>query len=101
MKRRIYAWVMLAGFVLLLLNLMVFKIYWQISMVVYIILMFAFLLTNGKLVNTKEPEDMIHSDGSDDGSDDDSDDDSLNVDSDTLNVDKSKNDGSYDDSMNK
>lgn len=50
-KRRIFAWVLLIGFILLLLNLIVFRFYWQLSMVVYLVIVFAFLLTNGKLVN--------------------------------------------------
>jgi hypothetical protein len=48
MKRRIFAWVLLIGFLLLLLNLLVFRFYWQLSMVVYLIIGFAFLLTNGR-----------------------------------------------------
>lgn len=53
MKRRIFAWGILIGFVLLLLNLIVFRFYWQLSMVVYLVIVFAFLLTNGKLVNAQ------------------------------------------------
>ena len=66
MKKRIFAWVLLAGFVLLLLNLIVFRFYWQLSMVVYLIIMFAFLFTNGRLVNTHDTDDISGSDGSDD-----------------------------------
>lgn len=63
MKKRIFAWVLLAGFFLLLLNLIFFKFYWQLSMVVYLIIVFAFLLTNGKFTakdanNTVDIEDI-------------------------------------------
>lgn len=64
MKRRIFAWVLLVGFVLLLLNLIVFRIYWQLSMVVYLIILFAFLFTNGRTVNTQDTDDISSSDGS-------------------------------------
>ena len=57
MKRRILAWAILIGFVLLLLNLIVFRFYWQLSMVVYLLIVFAFLLTNGKLVNNRTKDE--------------------------------------------
>lgn len=49
MKRRIIAWVLLLSFVLLLLNLIVFRFYWQLSMGVYLIAVFTFLFTNKKV----------------------------------------------------
>lgn len=57
MKRRIFAWAILAGFILLLLNLIVFRFYWQLSMVVYLVIVVAFMLTNGKLVNTQSEDE--------------------------------------------
>jgi len=48
MKRRIFAWVLLALFALLLLNIIVIRIYWQLSMVIYLIIAFAFILTEGR-----------------------------------------------------
>jgi len=48
LRRRIIAWILLAAFVLLILNLILFKVYWQLSMVIYLIVMFAFILTNKK-----------------------------------------------------
>lgn len=54
MKKRIFAWVILIGFVLLLLNLIVFRFYWQLSMIAYIIIVFAFLLANGRLFKTPD-----------------------------------------------
>lgn len=62
MKRRIFAWILLAGFVFLILNLIVFRFYWQLSMVVYIIIVFAFMLTNGKLVHTQDSDNKNNSD---------------------------------------
>lgn len=59
MKKRVIAWILLAGFVLLLLNLIVFRFYWQLSMGVYIIIVIAFVLTNGRLLEVQaddEPE---------------------------------------------
>ena len=49
MKKRIVAWILLAGFVLLLLNLFVFKVYLEFSLMVYIIIAFAFIITKGRL----------------------------------------------------
>ena len=69
MKRRIFAWVLLAGFVVLLLNLIVFRFYWQLSMVVYLFIVFAFMLTNGKLVSTQDPEESSSPDEPDDSDD--------------------------------
>ncbi len=65
MRRRIFAWVLLAGFVLLFLNLIVFKFYWELSMVVYIVIVFAFMLTNGKLVRMDEKDDTHGNPGED------------------------------------
>lgn len=68
MKKRVIAWVILIGFLLLLLNIIVFRFYWQLSMVIYILIAFAFVFSNGKLfkpqdsagyenlVNPEEPE---------------------------------------------
>ena len=54
MKKRVFAWVLLIGFVLLLLNLIVFRFYWQVSMVLYIIIVFGFILSGGNLFYTKK-----------------------------------------------
>ena len=48
MKRRIIAWIVLAGFVLLLLNLIVFRFQWQLSLIAYVIIIFIYILTNGR-----------------------------------------------------
>jgi hypothetical protein len=69
MKRRILAWVLLAGFVLLLMNVMFIKFYWQLSMVIYIIIAFAFLLYNSKAVRAREEKKFL--DSMDDGEKDD------------------------------
>jgi membrane protein implicated in regulation of membrane protease activity len=66
MKRRIFAWVLLIGFVLLLLNLIVFRFYWQLSMVVYLVIVFAFMLMNGKLMNTQSKDEDNRSQGNED-----------------------------------
>ncbi len=58
MKRRILAWVLLAGFLLLLINVMFIKFYWQLSMIVYMIIAFAFLMYNGKLRRMQEAEKL-------------------------------------------
>lgn len=65
MKKRIFAWILLAGFVLLLLNLIVFKIHWQLSMAAYVIIVFAFLFANGNLRQTRRG-DIMPPDGQDD-----------------------------------
>lgn len=51
MRKRIFAWILLAGFVLLILNLLVIRLYWKESMIIYLIIVFAFMLTNGNIVN--------------------------------------------------
>ncbi len=67
MKRRILAWVLLAGFVLLLLNIMFIKFYWQLSMVLYLLIAFAFLLYNSKATRAKAAEELRNRmDGGDD-----------------------------------
>ncbi|MGI6669365.1 MAG: hypothetical protein ACOX4M_08345 [Acetivibrionales bacterium] len=58
MTKRIIAWILLAGFVMLLLNLIVFRFYWQLSMAVYIIIFIAFVLTNGRLFETQYDEEQ-------------------------------------------
>lgn len=48
MLRRVMAWVLLVGFLFLILNLIVIRFYWQFSMVLYVVIVFAFLFTNRK-----------------------------------------------------
>ncbi|HOQ37396.1 MAG TPA: hypothetical protein PK033_09330 [Acetivibrio sp.] len=43
MIKRIIAWILLAGFILLLLNLAIFRIYWEISLTVYIFIMLIYV----------------------------------------------------------
>jgi len=62
MKRRIIAWVLLLSFVLLLLNLIVFRFYWQLSMGVYLIIVFVFLITSRNKINTKEDDQFNQDD---------------------------------------
>ncbi len=56
--KRILAWVLLGGFVLLLLNVMFIKFYWELSMVIYLIIAFAFLLYNSKATRARETEEI-------------------------------------------
>lgn len=48
MIKRVMAWVLLVGFLFLILNLIVIRFYWQLSMVVYLVIVFIFLFTNKK-----------------------------------------------------
>lgn len=50
MLKRILAWIILIGFVLLLLNIAIFKFYWQISLAVYVVILVFFVLSNGKIM---------------------------------------------------
>jgi hypothetical protein len=50
MKRRIIAWILLIGFVLLLLNLLVFKVYLELFSILYIIIFVAFIFLQGRQV---------------------------------------------------
>lgn len=68
MKKRVIAWILLASFVLLLLNLIIFRFYWQLSMGVYIIIVIAFVLTNGRLFEAQgddEPENLENNNDND------------------------------------
>ena len=51
MKKRILAWILLIGFLLLLLNLIVFRYQWQISIMAYLVIMVVFLIGNKKRRN--------------------------------------------------
>lgn len=62
MAKRIFAWIMLAGFVMLILNLIVFRYYWQLSMAVYLIIFFAFIFTSGKLFQSKDTDEPAEGD---------------------------------------
>ena len=48
MGRRIMAWILLAGFVFLLLNLSVFRYQWQLSITAYVMIVLIFIFTGGK-----------------------------------------------------
>ncbi len=63
MVRRITAWVLLAGFLFLILNLIVLRYYWQLSMVIYLIIVFVFILTNrqGGKTGTRRADDAQES----------------------------------------
>lgn len=62
MAKRIIAWILLALFVLLLLNVMFFKFYWQISLAVYIIIMFGFVLYSSRAKRMEELEKFMDMD---------------------------------------
>lgn len=67
MKRRILAWVLLAGFVLLLLNIMFIRFYWQLSVMIYLIIAFAFLLYNSKVRRMQKAERLNNARGGNSG----------------------------------
>lgn len=48
MKKRIFAWVLLVGFVLLLINLLTFQYLLEQSLILYIIVAALFLMSNNK-----------------------------------------------------
>ena len=45
MNRRITAWILLIGFILLIVNLSFFRIQWKLSLIIYFIVAGYFLLT--------------------------------------------------------
>jgi len=51
MKRRIVAWILLAGFILLLLNILVIGYQREISIIVYLIIAFYFIITMSSYAN--------------------------------------------------
>ncbi|HEY8348298.1 MAG TPA: hypothetical protein PK767_01380 [Clostridiales bacterium] len=59
MVRRILAWVVLAGFILLLLNVMFFRFYWQLSVAIYIIVMLGFILYSSKARRMEDLKKVI------------------------------------------
>ncbi len=61
--KRILAWIILAGFVLLLLNMAIFHFYWQISAAVYVVIIIFFVLTNGKMMFTDKGAEQDHAAG--------------------------------------
>lgn len=70
MNKRVFAWILLIAFVLLLLNILVFRVYWELFMIVYIIIVVAFILSGGKLFRQDGSEDDHKNDQKDDDSDD-------------------------------
>ncbi len=53
MKKRVLAWILLAGFVLLLLNIVVFHIFLMQSIAVYAVIAVWFIFTNKPLPSNK------------------------------------------------
>jgi hypothetical protein len=50
MLKRVLAWIILIGFVLLLLNIAIFHFFWQICLAVYVVIIIFFVLSNGKIL---------------------------------------------------
>jgi len=48
MTKRIIAWILLVGFVLLIINLIFFRYYWQTSLALYIIVVLYFIFSAKK-----------------------------------------------------
>lgn len=48
MKKRIFAWGMLAAFIALLVNIIVIRFYWELSIVIYLFILFTFILIKKK-----------------------------------------------------
>ncbi|EMS71918.1 hypothetical protein [Ruminiclostridium cellobioparum] len=53
MKKRVLAWILLAGFVLLILNIVVFQIFLMQSIAVYAVIAVWFIFTNKPLPSNK------------------------------------------------
>lgn len=72
MKKRVIAWILLIGFVLLLLNLLVFKVYLDFFSIVYIIIFVAYIFLQGRLFDYDgsghEPDKSIDTDADTDSS---------------------------------
>jgi hypothetical protein len=54
MLKRIMAWVLLVGFVFLLLNIAIFRFYWEISILIYLVVAIWFIFTNKPLPSRKK-----------------------------------------------
>ncbi|HEX2945792.1 MAG TPA: hypothetical protein VHT96_07535 [Clostridia bacterium] len=54
MLKRVLAWIILAGFVLLLLNIAIFHFYLQACIAIYVVIVIFFVLSSGKIVPTAE-----------------------------------------------
>jgi len=48
MVKRVFAWILLIGFILLLINLIFFRYYWQVSLALYIAAAIYFIIFNNK-----------------------------------------------------
>ena len=48
MLRRILAWILLIGFLLLMINIFVFGFYWQLSIGIYLVVAVYFLFSKSK-----------------------------------------------------
>jgi len=46
MKKRILAWILLIGFVLLIINLLTFRLYLEVSLIIYTIVALTFVFLN-------------------------------------------------------
>lgn len=53
MLKRVLAWVLLAGFVFLIFNIIIFGFYLKQSVIVYLIIVFVFIFTNRKPNHSK------------------------------------------------
>ncbi|NTV90486.1 MAG: hypothetical protein HGA22_09045 [Clostridiales bacterium] len=63
MKKRVFAWVLLVLFVLLLVNLIVIRWQWQLSIAVYAVILVAFVFTAKKPEKYKDSEPDSADDG--------------------------------------
>lgn len=66
MKRRILAWILLVGFLLLLLNLIVIKYQWYMSIMAYFMIMLIFVFTNKKRTDYNDDTDVESNNTNDD-----------------------------------
>jgi Uncharacterized conserved protein len=60
MKRRVFAWIILVGFVLLLTNLIVFQYQWKISIMAYVMIVFIFIFTKNIKQEEKQMKKSVH-----------------------------------------
>ena len=63
MKNRIFAWIILVGFILLLINLIFIHKYWTQSLALYLLVVFIFLFSIKRNKNEKEYGDEDMKDG--------------------------------------
>ncbi len=95
MLKRVLAWIILIGFVLLLLNIAIFHFYWQVCTAVYVVIIIFFVLSNGKIVPAQTEAGHAQANSGNDADEPDIDGDGRNADEDENGSEKGSEKGKH------